>query len=522
MGFFRRHNNLSAVITIIIVVIASSLAAVPDEQGRHRPTNSKETTYLTKPLQADGYPDYAAAMNERISAGVTPENNAAVLFWQAVGPNAIPKWSRQRFFQQVGIPQPPETGEYFVELSAYPRWRESKLKSTRPGRKPSYDTRADLSPVLSRPWSKQEFPIIAAWLAANEKPLGLLTQASRRPRRYDPLIVQDDGVIYYGITTSANRSVFSALVARAMLRTQEGRVDDAWQDLLACHRLARLTSRCQITRPYAWMTAYLEVLAIEGDHVLLKNARLTARQIAAMRNDLARLPPKPSMLAKVDFGDRCWCLNDVLLNARHDSSSPQPFANLRITPTVTIEAGVNWNMVLRIVNFWFDRRTAAMHEPSPAKQWAAERRIRDDLHDEVVASVSWTAKLSAFFNPREVNSKQVALTFVDSHLVMLTKSEDGLEIQRNLNEVAFALAAYRIDHGSYPARLNDLRPAYLKEVPKNVFAGDADLHYSRKGDGYLLYSVGENGKDDGGRGHWDTKKYQDYDDLAVRMSGGKP
>ena len=76
--------------------------------------------------------------------------------------------------------------------------------------------------------------------------------------------------------------------------------------------------------------------------------------------------------------------------------------------------------------------------------------------------------------------------------------------------------------GSYPARLNDLRPAYLKEVPKNVFAGDADLHYSRKGDGYLLYSVGENGKDDGGRGHWDTKKCQDYDDLAVRMSGGKP
>ena len=89
------------------------------------------------------------------------------------------------------------------------------------------------------------------------------------------------------------------------------------------------------------MTAYLEVLAIEGDHVLLKNARLTARQIAAMRNDLARLPPSPVDARQGDeSGDRCWCLNDVLLNARHDSSSPQPFANLRITPTVTIEAGV--------------------------------------------------------------------------------------------------------------------------------------------------------------------------------------
>ena len=146
MGFFRRHNNLSAVITIIIVVIASVSLRFLMSRADIAPAISKQTTYLTKPLRADGYPDYAAAMNRRNSAGVTPENNAAVLFWQAVGPNAIPKWSRQRFFQQVGIPQPPETGEYFVELSAYPRWRESKLKSTRPVGKPSYDARADLSP----------------------------------------------------------------------------------------------------------------------------------------------------------------------------------------------------------------------------------------------------------------------------------------------------------------------------------------------------------------------------------------
>ena len=62
----------------------------------------------------------------------------------------------------------------------------------------------------------------------------------------------------------------------------------------------------------------------------------------------------------------------------------------------------------------------------------------------------------------------------------------------------------------------------MKEVPKDIFNNDADLHYSRKGDGYLLYSVGENGKDDGGKGYDDRKNGEGWDDLAVRMSAVKP
>src|SRR5262245_33592389 len=48
-------------------------------------TISKETTYVTGPLDKDGYIDYAAALNERLGQGVTPENNANVLLWRAMG-----------------------------------------------------------------------------------------------------------------------------------------------------------------------------------------------------------------------------------------------------------------------------------------------------------------------------------------------------------------------------------------------------------------------------------------------------
>src|SRR5262245_11644877 len=66
-----------------------------EEQKKHKRkfTISKQTTYVTGPLTKDGTIDYAAALHQRLSQGVTPESNANVLFWKATGslPGRLPK-----------------------------------------------------------------------------------------------------------------------------------------------------------------------------------------------------------------------------------------------------------------------------------------------------------------------------------------------------------------------------------------------------------------------------------------------
>ena len=47
---------------------------------------SPQTTHITAPLRANGMPDYAQWLLENQRKGVTPENNAAVLMWQALWP----------------------------------------------------------------------------------------------------------------------------------------------------------------------------------------------------------------------------------------------------------------------------------------------------------------------------------------------------------------------------------------------------------------------------------------------------
>src|SRR5260370_26416035 len=79
--------------------------------------------------------------------------------------------------------------------------------------------------------------------------------------------------------------------------------------------------------------------------------------------------------------------------------------------------------------------------------------------------------------------------------------------------IAFALARYKLDHQRYPTELAALARKYLAKIPPDLFSGKP-LIYRPEAKGYLLYSVGPNGKDEDGRGYGDDPK---GDDISVRM-----
>jgi hypothetical protein len=73
------------------------------------------------------------------------------------------------------------------------------------------------------------------------------------------------------------------------------------------------------------------------------------------------------------------------------------------------------------------------------------------------------------------------------------------ETQNALLNVALALRAYRIEHGTYPSDLGQLVPAYIAHVPNDPFAHSDPLIYRKEADDYVLYSVGPDGIDNAGR-----------------------
>jgi len=72
------------------------------------------------------------------------------------------------------------------------------------------------------------------------------------------------------------------------------------------------------------------------------------------------------------------------------------------------------------------------------------------------------------------------------------------ECSQRMTVTAIALKRFQLKHGNLPEKLADLSPEFLVSVPVDVVDGQP-LHYRKNTDGtFVLYSVGENGVDDGG------------------------
>ncbi len=65
--------------------------------------------------------------------------------------------------------------------------------------------------------------------------------------------------------------------------------------------------------------------------------------------------------------------------------------------------------------------------------------------------------------------------------------------------LACGLERYRLGRGKYPETLAELAPLYCGNAPHDVMTGEPYRYRVLPDGGYLLYSVGSNGVDDGGK-----------------------
>jgi hypothetical protein len=521
--------------TTLLLTVCAVAAAEPGG-GKVKFTLGKETTYITGPLDSDGYVDYETALNERISRGVTPGNNANVLLWQALDPRPRRTPMPAEFFRWLEIPAPPERGEYFIDL---PRYAKEVLKLN-PGEQTDA-LRKQRGWAARRPWVEKDYPQVAAWLKANEKPLAMALAASRRPDYYNPLVSRksgDEG--WYGLLGALltgpveyYRELAPALAARAMLHASDGRFDEAWQDLLACHRLGRLVARGAEYNEFV-LGRYISQVAGDAELALLERAQPTAQQAQAWLRDLQRLPPDGPVADKVDLGMRFLFLNAVMMarrgpirtlrlleflaTGRRPPAAADPFVAEPEPPQAALNS-LDCDAMLRTGNRWFDRVAAALRIKDRAGREKALDQIEEELKALKEDAGSVATVIDALRGGREYGaevSKRLGVVMIDCLMPaarwMKRVADRTEQVERNLH-LAFALAAYRGEHGRYPEQLDALAPTYLAAVPTDLFSGKA-LVYRRLKEGYLLYSVGVNGLDEQGHGADDTPR---GDDLPIRM-----
>ncbi|HUR54490.1 MAG TPA: hypothetical protein VMZ71_10185 [Gemmataceae bacterium] len=481
------------------------------------------------PLDKNGQPDFEAGLNDVLSKGVTPEKNANALLWQAFGPSPeggdpMPA----EFYRRLGIKEPPKNGNYFVDQTKFAR---DGLKLPQDQINTFHENQGKASRT---PWTANEYPQLAAWLTANDKPLLLVTEAVKRSHYYNPLVSRREGNkagSLIGVllpSVQKCRELVAALSARAMLRVGEKKYDAAWEDLMTCHRLGRHLSHGG-TLIEGLVGIAIEAIAANSTLAFLEKADLNSAQLRDKLKDLQNLPKPSPMADKIDTGERYMYADCAQMLKTGGPAALGGIAGEAggNAPKLTPEqqkawANMDWSPIVVDGNKWYDRMSAAMRLPTRAERHAAMDKIDAELK-ELTKNAKTLEQLAMFGKgpPDKAVVKAISDILIGMLLPAVRKVQEAedrnTQTQQNL-QVAFALAIFKQDTGRYPAELGELAPKYLPAVPGDVFTGKP-LVYRVEGTGYVFYSFGMNGKDDNGQWYDDEPR---GDDIRVRMPIRQP
>jgi hypothetical protein len=531
-----KHVCFAAVACCLFVLFQGVSLAHPDDppsKTEKKPltdlkpkfTISKETTYVLGPVKADGYIDYIEALNDLCSKGVTIENNACILLFRALGPEPSGYRLPPEYYKRLGITEPPEKGDYFVPWDKFFNVPE-KDEATR---EKSHTLR---DRVANRLWSAAEFPKVADWLKVNDKAVELTIEASRRSRFYSPYYFysnasdEPSGLMGVSLPMIMIHDAGTSLLARAMLRAKQGKFNEASKDLLACHQLGRLVAQGgTVIERLTGLS--LDAMALDADLALISDDRVGAPDLRRFQTEVRNLPLFPPVMEAIDKAERMQCLDFTFLVARYGTTFLERMFQIRgeehepgLAAKVAnnlLFSNLHWDPTLKEINAWFDRLIAIMKIEDAAKRLSELHRLDEDFRKERLEfSSNIGGKLMETASKSEDRARwlgQISRILTTPASVKVQQAADMRDQQHRNLQVAIALELYRRAHQRYPAKLAELSPAYLKAIPNDMFTSQ-DLIYRKTDKGYLLYSVGPNGKDDGGRTRDDDPA---CDDIVVRM-----
>ncbi|MEM6331244.1 MAG: hypothetical protein AAF790_13475, partial [Planctomycetota bacterium] len=350
-----------------------------------------------------------------------------------------------------------------------------------------------------QPWTAAECPPLAGWVARNDSNFALLQEAAQRPSYWLPpadLLTEPEATLvasfgrpeYRGL-----RGVVSCISIRTMLRVGEHQLAEAWEDLRLLFELIDRYPRdslIDLLIACAW-----EGVASQAAEALLTERDLPVETATAMQSYFAARKPSYPLANIINGSERLLWLSSFT-DAQEKGDFSEVLSDVLPDEAVGLSRmSIDWNVTLVRLNTLYNAGSAALKLPSYNAKVAALQKIVQsnamaDQHPPIAAYLS-QAERSQFLADCYARG-----TYINASNLLLDPVEQADGFRRRL-AVTAALAVHRLQTGAYPASLAELDALLLAKPPLGAYSG-APLVYEKTDNGYLLYDVGPNGKDDGG------------------------
>lgn len=472
-------------------------------------TISRETTYIVAPLDADGLPDYERYLLDRYRHGIDPKQNAAIDILPILGPREFGPGEYELVCQELKLDPKARLADSLVPVNDWSNKKHLEQWLQQQGYRDASlaDGQLLVEQIQFRPWISVQAPPIADWLKKNETSLNLLVVAADKPQFYLPspsLLDDRREMLLHMLLPHATtvRQAAHSLTTRAMWNLGEGRLDQAWRDLHAVFRLARLMAQGH-TLVEKLCGINLQRDASRATLALLDDERLRIPLAHKIHRELKKYPDFDGMVDCGDHDERILLLDTIVTNSHtglglfrllSDVGDPRTWHD-----SLFCSISIDWNPALRNANKWCDRLTTAGRAPTSKERSAALKSFGDDVGESEFTVRGGFPIFHGWFS-QSVRSRWAAdgmIPMLFPALDLLVAIEDRANSELDLLRLAAALAVYRAEKRSYPESLRDLVPSVLTRLPVDR-DNQKQFRYRPHGNGYLLYSVGLNGEDDDG------------------------
>lgn len=268
-------------------------------------------------------------------------------------------------------------------------------------------------------------------------------------------------------------AVVNTLVQRAKCHLILGQSDKAWQELMLLRNLRRMVERQDkfITTEGAWMSREitrhsLQIISTGTELHAWQESQLAALQGELKNDDVIALQADALRCGRAIL--LCSAENGEIINAQFRTAGDRFWTRVR-KRSVSLIIGIA------------PRGSMYAHAAGLSKSF----RI-------------WINALTpadGIIHPGDVSKAFGNWKRAQQGLPLLLQTQTLI----NEGEIACALERYRLVHGEYPEAPQILVPHFIEKLPRDIINGEPFIYRRTQEGSFLLYSVGWDEKDDGGK-----------------------
>jgi hypothetical protein len=357
----------------------------------------------------------------------------------------------------------------------------------------------DISVLLRKKYKEvtpEQKQLVEKWLTDNQEILELVISGTQKPyywRTYGNKQNTSEMISILLPHLNEFRKLVRALTWRARLRAEQGRYEDAFNDVQSCYRFGRhLKGDGFLVEQLTALST--EMVATETLRDILSEYRIDAARLAVLQKDYEQMIGgenfaiglEAEKMSLFDEIQRCFTADGrggghlYIIRIREiaelfDWSNTDSWLMMNFVHVLFTHP--NKQQTLTAVNKFYDYVQEATFK-TPARM----RTEQIDIDQELQRLSSGNVLLSMFLPGFE--------------RIIEYSYQNKANVQATLTIIA--ILRYKQDTGGYPENLEQLiSDAYLKELPMDPYS-DKPLVYKKTGDSFVLYSLGPDFDDDGG------------------------